>query len=184
MKPNQNSRVSIEKLKEFERIVIPVLLRQPEKWKSLDVDYHPPRVERLFLNHGDGYRIYLHVIHKTEDECLYHKHKWPAALKQVYGSYKMGVTYSENEISSDEAHALPDLACFEISAGSYYEMTQTDALHYVKPISPFSCSIMLTNDLYPEHIYRKEAVDRPLHGLSDLRKLEILDLFNRYMNLF
>jgi hypothetical protein len=182
MKANQDSKISIERLKEFERLVIPVLLKQPEKWKTLDVDYHPPRVERLFLEQGNGYRIYLHVIHKTDEECLYHKHKWPAVLKQVYGSYRMGITYSEKEVGSKEAHSLPDLACMELAAGSYYEMTQTDALHYVKPISPFSCSIMLTNDLYPEHVFRKEAVSKELKELSQMRKLEILDMFQTHMD--
>lgn len=181
MKPNQSGKVSIERLKEFERFVIPSLLVQPDKWKTLDVDYHPPRVERLFLEYGKGYRIYLHVIHRTDSECLYHKHKWPAALKQVYGTYRMGLTYSEKELGSQEAHALPDLACFEVSAGSYYEMTQTDALHYVKPISPFSCSIMLTNDMYPEHVFRKEALSSELKELSQMRKLEILELFKNNM---
>ena len=182
MKPNLGGKVSIERLKEFERMVIPALLNQPEKWNSLDVDYYPPRVERLFLEHKNGYRIHLHVIHKTEERCLYHKHRWPAVFKQVFGSYKMGVTYSQEEIGSDEAHSMPDVVCFEVSAGSYYEMTQTDAMHYVRPITPISGSIMLTNELYPEHVFRKEVLNKPLNKLSELRKLEILNLFKKSMN--
>ncbi len=182
MKPNHNNGVSIEKLKEFEKFVIPVLLLRHDEWRSMDVNYHPPRVERLFMDHGDGYRIYLHVIHRTDEKCLYHKHKWPAALKQVWGSYKMGITYSPDEISSDEAHALPDLACFEIGAGSYYEMTQTDAAHYVRPVTETSGSIMLTRDRFVEHVIRKEVLDKPLMELSMLRKVEILELFSRKLS--
>ncbi len=180
MKSNQDNKVYIEKLVEFERMVIPSLLNQPDKWKTLDVDYHPPRVERLYTDFGDGYRIYLHVIHTTDEPCLFHKHKWPAVLKQVFGSYEMGITYAEDEISSSEAHTLPTLARFIISAGSYYEMTQTDAMHYVKPRTPFSCSIMLTNELYKEHEIRKEVLDRKLYELSPLRKMEILEMFKKH----
>jgi len=181
MKANQDNKVNIEKLKSFESLVIPALLTKPETWRTLDVDYHPPRVERLFLDHGDGYRIYLHVIHSTEHLCLFHKHNWPAALKQVHGSYEMGIAYCEEEVGSNEAHHLPMLARFIISEGSYYEMTQTDALHYVRPITPFSLSIMLTHEKYPEHAFREEALTRKLEPLSDLRKLEILTLFKKHM---
>lgn len=180
MKSSQNNKISIDKLKFIELTVLPNLLSQPDKWNTLDVDYHPPRVERLFTDCGDGYRLYLHVIHKTDGDCLYHKHNWPAALKQVHGVYKMGMTYSESEVGSDEAHSLPDLACFEVVEGTYYEMTQTDALHYVKPTTPFSCSIMLTHDKYPEHVFRKEAVERQLEPLTMMRKLEILEMFKKY----
>ena len=38
MKANQDSKISIERLKEFERLVIPVLLKQPEKWKGQPVE--------------------------------------------------------------------------------------------------------------------------------------------------
>lgn len=179
MKRNQDEHVNIHKLTQYERI-IPALLEQPEAWNSLDVNYHPPRVERLFHD-VDGYRLYLHVIHATQELCLFHKHNWPAALKQVHGSYEMGITYSEREISSREAHSLPVLARFIIAEGSYYEMTQTDAMHYVRPITPFSLSIMLTNEKYPESAIRTEAVDRKLEPLSDLRRLEVLALFKKHM---
>ena len=179
MKKNQNSKINIEALKGFEGL-IKDLLSDPSAWKTLDVDYHPPRVERLYHDR-DGYRIYLHYIHTNIDDCLFHKHNWPAALKQVYGSYEMGITYSEKEISSDDAHDLPTIARFIINEGSYYEMTQTDALHYVNPITPYSLSIMITNDKYPESGFRKESVDRKLESLSENRKLEIIDLFKKYL---
>lgn len=180
MKRNQDESVTINKLMEFEEHVIPGLLQTPDAWSTLDVDYHPPRVERLFHDR-EGYRIYLHVIHATIKECLFHKHNWPAAIKQVHGEYEMGITYSEQEVTSRDAHALPVLAKFIIAEGSYYEMTQTDALHYVRPISPFSLSIMLTKEKYPEHVIRTEAVREKLEPLSDLRRLEILAEFKKYM---
>lgn len=174
MKPNQNS-VSIEILKSLEP-EIKKLLENPQVWNTLDVDYYPPRVERLWTEYK-GYRIFLHTIHPTDKPCLYHKHKWPAAFKQVKGSYEMGITYSNKEINSDEAYLLPTIARFIVSEGSYYEMTQTDALHFVNPQGQVSCSIMITKDLYPESEFRKESLDRKLSELSDERKLEILKVY-------
>ena len=179
MKPNHKS-VSIEILKSLESKIFE-LLSKPEAWKSLDVDYFPPRVERLYTT-IDEYRVFLHVIHKTDSECLYHKHRWAATFKQISGAYEMGITYSSDEISSDMAHNMPDLAKFTISKGSYYEMTQTDCMHYVKPITLISCSIMITKDLYPEAMFRKESLDRKLNELSEDRKKEILMAFYNNMN--
>ena len=110
--------------------------------------------------------------------CLFHKHKWPAAFKQIFGSYEMGITYSKDEVSSDEAYLLPTIARFIINEGSYYEMTQTDCLHFVKPMDNISMSIMITKDLYPEVSFRKESLDVKLEEISEKRKLDLLIFFN------
>lgn len=179
MKSNQDKEVNIKVLHYLEP-TIQELLEIPEIWKTLDVNYHPPRVERLYTIFEE-YRIFLHVIHRTENKCLYHKHRWAAAFKQLFGSYEMGITYSSEEIESDVAHGLPDLAKFIISKGSYYELTQTDALHYVKPISDKSFSIMLTKNLYPEASFRKESLEIKLDELSESRKIELLTTFKMLM---
>jgi len=174
MKANQNS-ITIEILKSLEP-EIKILLDKPEIWKSLDVDYFPPRVERLYTTYN-GFRIHLHTIHPTEAECLYHKHKWPAAFKQLQGEYEMGITYSEKEVSSTEAYLLPTLSKFIISAGSYYQMTQTDCLHYVKPLNKVSRSCMITKDLYPEAEFRKESLDGKLCELSQEKIISELEIY-------
>lgn len=179
MKENKNEFVNIEILQSLEPKIYN-LLDDSSVWKTLDVDYFPPRVERVYTE-MDGYRIFLHVIHKTSSNCLYHKHRWAAAFKQIFGAYEMGLAYSELEISSDEAHKLPDLCKFIINKGSYYEMTQTDALHYVKPLTDFSCSLMITKDLYPEAVFRKESLGIKLKELSENRKNEILSIFKEYL---
>lgn len=176
MKLNQNS-VTIEVLKSLESD-IKELLNKPEVWSTLDVDYFPPRVERLWTIHK-GYRIFLHTIHPTDKTCLYHKHRWPAAFKQLSGSYEMGITYSEDEISSDYAYDIPTLVRFIVSPGSYYEMTQTDCLHFVKPQGELSNSIMITKDMYPESEFRKESLTVELTSLDESRKIEILDLYKK-----
>ena len=55
MKLNQNS-VSIEVLKSLESD-IKELLNKPEVWSTLDVDYFPPRVERLKPKYTVGSRV-------------------------------------------------------------------------------------------------------------------------------
>ena len=178
MKENQNS-VSIEILKSLEPD-IKKLIEDPSIWKTLDVDYFPPRVERLYTDYK-GSRIFLHAIHPTDKPCLFHKHKWPAAFKQIFGSYEMGITYSKDEVSSDEAYLLPTIARFIINEGSYYEMTQTDCLHFVKPMDNISMSIMITKDLYPEASFRKESLDVKLEEISEKRKLDLLIFFNFHL---
>ena len=174
MKNNQNT-ITIEILKSLEP-AIKDLLNNPNVWKTLDVDYFPPRVERLYTDY-DGYRIFLHTIHPTDSPCLFHKHRWPAAFKQVEGSYEMGITYSEKEISSEEAYSLPTLARFIVNEGSYYEMTQTDCLHFVNPNGKVSRSIMVTKDMYPESSFRKESLDRKLNELSN--RDELVEIFKK-----
>jgi hypothetical protein len=171
--------VSMEILESLEP-EIKLLLDNFDVWNSLDIDYYPPRVERLWTDYK-GYRIFLHTIHQTNEPCLFHKHKWPAAFKQVYGSYEMGITYSEDEINSDVAYKLPTISRFIINQGSYYEMTQTDCLHYVKPIGDISCSIMITKNLYPEAEFRKEASHGELNTLTKLRIRTILDFYKKQL---
>jgi len=180
MKPNKNV-ITISILQSLEED-IKTLLDDLSIWKSLDVDYYPPRVERLYTSYM-GYRIHLHVIHSTSEKCLYHKHRWPAVFKQVKGSYTMGITYSESEIESDDAHNLPTLAKFVINEGSYYEMTQTNCLHFVQPDNGVSLSIMMTKDgeMYEEASIRKEILNKTLNNLSVDRAIEILTEFKQHL---
>lgn len=150
------------------------LLLKPEIWKTLDVDYFPPRVERVWTQLDPEHRLFIHVIHPTDEPCLFHKHRWPAAFKMIQGSYEMGVTYSEKEISSDEAYKLPVISKFILTSGSYYEMLNTHTLHYVKPLGDPSISLMITGTLYPEAYIRKEVLNKELNPLSDNRKNQIL----------
>ena len=164
---------TIEHLKEAE-LHLPMLLREPELWNTLDVDYYPPRVERLWTQYDNDHRLYIHLIHPTNEPCLFHKHRWPASFKMIDGSYEMGITHCIDEIDSEEAYKLPTMAKFILNTGSYYQMTETNTLHYVKPLGGISTSLMLAGPLYPEAEFRKEAVDRELKSLSDFRKMTIL----------
>jgi len=187
-------KLNIETLQKLEYKILQAIKK--ENWKSVDINYHDPRVERVWttIKHEDrNIRVHLHVIHLAKDSknCLYHKHRWPAVMKQIKGSYEMGITYSESEISSEEAHQLPNLVRFILNEGSYYEMNHTDCLHYVRPLitkrkengfkaEDYSLSIMLTeeNEMFPEATFRKESAPLSLRPLPDDRIEYILGMFH------
>lgn len=148
---------------------LPYLLTKPEIWNTLDVDYFPPRVERLWTEYAGVYRLCIHIMHHTDKMCLFHKHRWPAAFKLIEGKYEMGFTHIEKEITTEEAYNLP-FGRFILNTGSYYDMTHTNLAHYVKPIGLRSISLMLSGELYPEAEFRKEIVDKQLFPLSEDRK--------------
>jgi hypothetical protein len=114
---------------------LPALLVSEVGWNSLDVDYDPPRVERLWRPFEEC-RLYLHRIHPC-DRALYHPHPWPSAIKIVSGGYEMGVGFGEG--------SQPPLvaATLHLKPGSSYEMTNIDGWHYVLP-SVENLSIMIT----------------------------------------
>ena len=100
-----------------------------------------------------GYRYYLHMIENPKDnKPLFHKHKWPSAIYVLRGPYEMGVAYDESDMMVDKGHNLP-LACKLImNKGCAYEMTARHGLHYVKPLSNITLSIMVTGAKYDESI--------------------------------
>ena len=84
-------------LEVLDRVIraMPQLLTDTAAWKSVDVDYHPPRVERLWREFEE-YRVCLHRIYPClPSEALLHPHPWPAAMLLLSGSYAMGVGYSD-----------------------------------------------------------------------------------------
>jgi len=164
---------TIEHLKEAEKH-LPRLLQQSDIWNTLDVNYFPPRVERLWMQYDNDHRLFIHLIHPTSEQCLFHKHRWSASFKMLNGSYEMGVAHSEEEITSEMAYRIPVISKFVLTEGSYYEMTNTNTLHYVKPIDGISISLMLSGPLYPEAEFRKEVVNKELQPLSEFRKTTIL----------
>lgn len=177
MKKEFNGGVDIQSMRELE-LALPGMLLDKDRWTSLNIDYHPPRVERLWTEYM-GMRVHLHVIHRTTEPCLLHKHRGPAVIKQVAGEYEMGVTYSETEVGPDAE--LPMLARFVVGAGTYYEMPNTDALHYVRPLTKTSHSVMITRELFPEAKERKESLDRTLESLSETRVSQILREFTNHI---
>ena len=153
-------------------------LYNPKVWNSLDITYYPPHVERLWLQLGE-YRVSLHFIHNTNEACLMHKHKWPSAIRMLHGAYEMGLSYSIPDVSALDANNLPIIAKTVMSKGSSYEMTEPNGLYYVKPITPFSLSVMVSAAPYP-NTKKELGQEADLKPLGDDRKEHILELFTQH----
>lgn len=127
----------LERLAEVE-VQLPALLSDPAGWRSLDIDYHPPRVQRLYRP-WCGLRLSLHRIWPCEpDAALFHPHPWPSAMKVVRGTYRMAMGYGSGTTPP------PVMATMLLRAGSCYAMTDPDIWHDVRPLGGPSLSVMLT----------------------------------------
>lgn len=115
---------------------LPELLKWLDGWTSLDVDYEPPRVERLWRPFHEDHRLYLHRIHPCET-ALFHPHPWPSAIKVVTGGYEMAVGYGPGGRPPRIA------ATIQLAPGSSYEMLDPDGWHHVLPTVE-TLSIMVT----------------------------------------
>lgn len=126
---------------------MPELLKDPEAWNSLKVDYNHPHVDRLWRSF-EGSRILLHRIHPcTTEQALLHPHPWPSAvwvLPRVHGgSYETGIGYG------DPSGEVPPLAAkFILATGTTYEMTDPNGWHYVRPIKRHIYTMMVTGKPY------------------------------------
>jgi hypothetical protein len=147
---------------------LPGWLVQPSLWQSLDIDYHPPRVERLYRSWG-AHRVYLHALHPcAPEQALFHPHPWPSAMRVLSGRYEMGVGYGRGEL-------IPPLAARLVGGpGLEYEMTDPDAWHYVRPIDGIALSVMVTGPVWDRVAPRSE---HPLRALSPERVEQLLAEF-------
>lgn len=152
---------------------LPQLLREPNSWNSLWVNYHPPFVERLWRSWGDGCRIYLHRIHPCfKSEALFHPHPWPSVIKVCSDSgYEMGVTYGHQ----NQGTAIT----LELAGGSVYEMLDPLGWHYVRPTDKPSLSIMVTGKPWPFSLPNVESPTKPLEPLSIHQAMKLMDDFLR-----
>ena len=155
----------LDALFELER-VLPELLSDAAGWKDVDVDYHPPRVERLWRQWGE-HRIYLHRIHPCEpQEALFHPHPWPSAMLVLAGQYEMAMGYGVEE--------PPVMATVIMVPGSRYAMTHEDAWHYVRPLEDVAWSLMVSG---PPWQRTAPKSDKPLRSLTAQAREEILAFF-------
>ncbi|MFT5679577.1 MAG: hypothetical protein ACI8RZ_000481 [Myxococcota bacterium] len=140
-------------------------------WRSLDIDYHPPRVERLYRPWRD-LRLNLHRIWPCEvNDALFHPHPWPSAMKVLSGTYRMAVGYGAGTTTP------PVMATILLRAGSCYEMSDPDAWHDVRPLGGPSLSIMLTGKPWARGTPVSPA--RPLRPLCDADVVALLADFQR-----
>jgi hypothetical protein len=146
---------------------LPRLLADGAGWNSLDINYHPPRVERLWRSWRDGYRVALHCIQPCSIEAaLFHPHLWPSAMRVCDGLYEMGVGYGAGAVP-------PPIAARLIARGDLrYEMIDPDAWHYVRPIGRPVRTVMVTGTPWQ----RDAAGAKPETPLSPLSPEKCHDL--------
>lgn len=146
------------------------LLKNPEQWQSLMINYHPPIVRRVWMQLPGDIRVYLHQIDPCEaEDALMHPHPWPSAIKLRSGMQEVGVGYGKG-------NDVPPLAARMILAtGSEYEMIDPDGWHYVRPLEKPSFSLMVTGKPWDRPFDVKP--ERPLKPLSQFRKMELIEEF-------
>jgi len=152
---------------------LPQLLEAIAGWNTVDVDYHPPRVERVWRS-WEGNRINLHRIHHCEKgEPYVHPHPWPSAMHVLSGSYEMirgfGQGIKEPII----------LGSTVLSADSYYSMEHRDEWHSVRPIEGVAYSLMVSGKPWDRKMpIEKSANDLPT--LTTEQKGEIIQFFKEF----
>lgn len=177
----------IQLLKELERNeTILRLLADSDypNWGSLNIDYHPPHVERVWTDLDNGMRLSFHVIHPCEKEidALWHPHAWPAAfhvLSMSEGIYKQGFAMAKRHLIDDTIEELDYFTVMEVKEGEfYYSMDHRDLCHAVTPIDGIVYTVMLSaKPKWPENAIKP---NKELKPLSAARKKEILDKFFEY----
>lgn len=150
---------------------LPALLDDPDGWQSLLIDYHPPRVERLWRPLGE-HRVSLHRIHPcAPEEALFHPHPWPSAMRVLTGVYEMDVGWGRGSV------APPVAARLRLTPGCAYAMTDPDGWHSVRPLDAPTLSVMVTGRPWGRASPTSAEPLRPLDGaaaralLADVRAL-------------
>lgn len=160
--------VYLDALKQVEDLLPELLLRND--WETVDIDYHPPRVERVCLKYG-SLRINLHRIHATtSSEALFHQHPWPSAMRVLMGSYEMGLGFGVEE------KAPPLAATVMLTEGVSYEMLHPNGWHYVCPVTELSYSLMVSGCPWPGREMKSLLQLKPLKVEA---KEEILSFFQK-----
>ena len=171
----------IGRLKSFELSHLRDLLMSDKVWESLDVDYHPPFVKRLWVQLDEEHRLLLHEIHpcKTE-EALLHPHPWQSAMHvlPIGGVYEHGMGYRQRT----EDDTMPDrdimISTQEVHGEMYYEMIDKNAIHYVRPMNGCVYTVMLTGPVLWETNIKKAT--KELTPLNIEERDRLLKIFRDY----
>jgi len=160
---------------------LPKLIENRAAWHSLDVDYEPPRVERVWRDTedemGDTVRICLHRIHPCE-RALVHPHPWPSAMRVVHGRYEMKVgDGGVDDLAGTQGYHK--CATLILHPGSAYEMVDPHAWHSVRPLGRCAYSLMIMGPKYKEQIFNHKPFGqgRDLKSLPVENEDEILRFF-------
>ena len=167
-------------LKRIKAALYPVLAN-PDAWNSLNINYHPPFVERLWLQmrvDDKPVRVNLHCIQPCRaEDALFHPHPWPSAMYIYDGEYEMGVGVGEQI-----PHPLVAMKMVG-GSGTSYSMIHPDAWHYVRPAGDRPVyTLMVTGTPFPKAITRPNPSPpkEPLKELPEERRLELLSIFRDF----
>lgn len=171
MKPNS----MLDALREVTAQLKSFMMDGPDAWESLDIDYEPPRVERLWRQVGE-YRVNLHRIHPCA-QALYHPHPWPSAVRILSGKYEMGVATCDELRFQNLVEADYEAAKVVLTEGAAYEMIHPYGWHYVKPLGQPSLSIMVTAKPWDPPVFNHASFGKThdLEPMSDEAKKHLLD---------
>lgn len=154
----QSTEQGIEMLKALHAIEkqLPDLLQDTEGWQSMFIDYEQPIVKRIWRQLGE-YRVCLHKIHScNKDKAFFHPHPWPSAMKILKGAYEMGLGYStSNEIP-------PIMTTLVLKKDSEYVMDDIRAWHYVRPVTEYAYSVMVTGLPWGTKVPKSNQALQPL----------------------
>lgn len=164
----------LDVLAEVERALPQLLVpEENDRWFDVDVDYEPPRVERVWRQYRE-WRVYLHCIHPCDvTQALFHPHPWPSAMLILSGSYSMLLGYGKGSTAPPVRHKVI------LSAGSRYEMTDKDEWHCAAPFDGCAMTLMVTGAPWERWSPRPQKL---LNRLEESRRERILCFFRgRYL---
>lgn len=155
---------------------LPGMMEDSSRWQSKLVDYHPPKVERIYTTEHFrtriAYRVSLHRIYGCPTPALMHVHPWPSAVRIIRGSYIM----ESGKVNCCEYRRSLITRMVE---GSEYEMRSKEDWHSVSPLNEPALTVMVTG--IPFSIPHKSMAKQPQPGaLRELDAFEFDDLFQEF----
>jgi hypothetical protein len=127
---------------------LPNLLKDKNKWKSLNICMFEPVIHRIYINLDNGCSLFLHRIFPClNSQPLMHSHSWPFVVHVIEGGYNMSIGFSTVRDS-------PPQPIFKstVKPGDTYEMLSPDIWHTTHAINTDSYSIMLVGPRWRSRI--------------------------------
>lgn len=185
-------------------LLIPPLLKERVKWKSLYIDYRPPHLMRIFTDViskelGDKpVRISLHYFlpvqevelkaHENSDkefeasltsgENLYHPHGWASCMRIIEGLYDQSIGFADRP----GVDVMPRKMCsLTHSAQDSYAMNHPWLWHQVNPRPNLPVSTLMVTYIPKQW---DQEVPRPTKPQRSLTEKEIQFMFTHFENLY
>lgn len=171
----------LDKLSEAAK-ALPRLLRDPDEWNSLKVDYEHPNVDRIWRQLDADHRILLHKIYPcAAEEALLHPHPWPSTVCVVNNSIGRDICYETGIGYGDPLGDPPPIAAkFLLTAATSYEMVNPNGWHYVRPIDRHVYTLMVIGPLYDTPKQDRFGQKREHRPLNDEERRDLFDFWRSW----